>query len=75
MPTRRLVTKLIAHNPDYWGADSPYGKPLTETRLGLLIDQATKVTSSRPGGAARAGISGRPGTGPGSTPDRPDTSR
>ena len=30
MPTRQLVTKLIMHNPDYWGSDSAYGKPLTE---------------------------------------------
>jgi hypothetical protein len=55
MPTRQLVTKLIGHNPEYWGADSPYGKPLTDTRLGLLIDQATKVTSSRPGGKGPRG--------------------
>jgi hypothetical protein len=55
MPTRQLVTKLLAHNPDYWGADSPYGKPLTDTRLGLLIDQATKVTSIRPGGRGPRG--------------------
>jgi hypothetical protein len=55
MPTRQLVAKLIAHNPDYWGVDSPYGKPLTDTRLGLLIDQATKVTSSRPGGKGSRG--------------------
>jgi hypothetical protein len=55
MPTRQLVSKLIQHNPDYWGADSPYGKPLTDTRLGLLIDQATKVTSSRPGGTGPRG--------------------
>ena len=50
LPTRQLVTKLITHNPDYWGPSSPYGRPLTDTRLGRLIDQATKVTSSRIGG-------------------------
>jgi hypothetical protein len=55
MPSRQLVTKLITHNPEYWGSDSPYGKPLTDTRLGLLIDQATKVTSSRPGGKGPRG--------------------
>ena len=48
MPTRQLEAKLVGHHPDYWGADSPYGKQLTETRLGLLIDQAAKVTSCRP---------------------------
>ena len=55
MPTRQLVSKLIGHNPDYWGLSSPYGKPLTDTRLGLLIDQATKVTSTRPGGRGPRG--------------------
>jgi hypothetical protein len=55
MPTRQLVTKLIGHNPEYWGVGSPYGKPLSDTRLGLLIDQATKVTSSRPGGRGSRG--------------------
>jgi hypothetical protein len=55
VPTRQLVTKLIGHNPDYWGDESPYGKQLTETRLGLLIDQATKLTSSRPGGRGPRG--------------------
>jgi hypothetical protein len=55
VPTRELVTKLIGHHPDYWGAESPYGKPLTETRLGLLIDQATKLTSCRPGGRGPRG--------------------
>ena len=55
MPTRQLVTKLINHNPEYWGPGSPYGKPLTDTRLGLLIGQATKVTSSRPGGSGPRG--------------------
>jgi hypothetical protein len=55
MPTRELVAKLIWHNPEYWGTESPYGKPLTDTRLGLLIDQATKVTSGRPGGRGPRG--------------------
>jgi hypothetical protein len=48
MPTRELVSKLIIQNPEYWGAQSGYGKPLTETRLGRLVTQAAKVTSSRP---------------------------
>jgi hypothetical protein len=48
MPTRELVDKLIAHHPDYWGSGSPFGKPLNETRLGRMITQAAKVTSSRP---------------------------
>lgn len=48
IPTKELVSRLIFHNPDYWGAQSGYGKPLTETRLGRLVTQAAKVTSSRP---------------------------
>jgi len=55
MPTRELVGKLILHNPDYWGALSAYGKPLTETRLGRLVTQAAKVTSVRPGGVPPRG--------------------
>ena len=55
MPTRQLVTKLITHNPDYWGPGSPYGRPLTDTRLGRLMTQATKVTSSRIGGRGPRG--------------------
>jgi hypothetical protein len=55
MPTRQLVTKLIGHNPEYWGLGSAYGKALTDTRLGRLIDQATKVTSIRPGGRGPRG--------------------
>ena len=57
MPTRQLVSKLIAHNGEYWGSESPYGKPLTETRLGRLVSQASKVTSARPGGPRPARVS------------------
>lgn len=55
IPTRELVSKLIVHNPDYWGADSAYGRSLTEHRLGRLVTQAAKVTSSRPGGRGPRG--------------------
>jgi hypothetical protein len=55
VPTRDLVSRLIAHNPDYWGLGSPYGKALTETRFGMLLSQAAKVTSCRPGGAGPRG--------------------
>jgi hypothetical protein len=47
VPTSALVAKLIAHS-SYWGADSLYGRPLTDTRLGRLINDATKTTSIRP---------------------------
>jgi uncharacterized protein DUF3631 len=55
MPTRELIDLLIFHNPDYWGAESGYGKPLTETRLGRLVTQAAKVTSIRRGGVPPRG--------------------
>lgn len=55
MPTRELVDKLIMHNPHYWGTESNYGKPLTETRLGRLVTQAAKVTSVRRGGTPPRG--------------------
>jgi hypothetical protein len=50
--TSDLVRRLIAHDPDYWGAESPYGKELTETRFGRMLSGAAKVTSQRPGGSA-----------------------
>lgn len=55
MPTKDLVAGLIAHNPEYWGERSNYGKELTETRFGRMVTQATKVTSQRPGGAGPRG--------------------
>ena len=48
MSTRGLVARLKNHNPDYWGADSPYGKPLSDHRFARLVAQATKTTSCRP---------------------------
>ena len=48
MPTRELVARLVAENPDYWGERSNYGKALTETRFGKLVAQASKLTSRRP---------------------------
>ena len=56
VPTRELVTKLIAHNPDYWGQHSAYGKALSEHRFGKLAAQASKVTSLRPGGRGPRGF-------------------
>jgi hypothetical protein len=56
VPTRDLVAKLINHHPDYWGAESAYGKPLTETRFGKLVAQASKATSMRPGGRGPRGF-------------------
>jgi hypothetical protein len=56
VPTRDLVAALIAHNPDYWGPDSPYGKALTGHRFGRMLAQAAKVTSQRPGGSGPRGF-------------------
>ncbi|WP_197506995.1 DUF3631 domain-containing protein [Mycobacterium sp. 852002-50816_SCH5313054-b] len=49
VPTRELVQLVIDRNPEYWGAGSPFGKQLTDTRFGRMIVQACKATSSRPG--------------------------
>ncbi|MGV7687137.1 DUF3631 domain-containing protein [Mycobacterium kansasii] len=56
VPTRDLVGRLIAHNPDYWGERSSYGKSLTERRFANLVSQASKVTSQRPGGRGPRGF-------------------
>lgn len=55
IPTKDLVAMLVGHNPEYWGANSGYGKALTETRFGRLVTQASKVTSQRPGGRGPRG--------------------
>ncbi|MDX1890121.1 DUF3631 domain-containing protein [Mycolicibacterium sp. 050158] len=55
VPTKDLVSKLVLHNPEYWGAGSSYGKPLTDTRLGRMVAQASKITSARPGGRGPRG--------------------
>ncbi|WP_435594814.1 DUF3631 domain-containing protein [Tsukamurella tyrosinosolvens] len=55
MPTEDLVRKLVLHNPEMWSLASSYGKALTARRLGQLVSQASKVTSSRPGGRGPRG--------------------
>ncbi|QXU55223.1 DUF3631 domain-containing protein [Rhodococcus sp. LW-XY12] len=57
VPTNELVTRLIMHNPEYWGIKSAYGKELTAHRMGKLVSQASKVTSVRPGGRGPRGYS------------------
>ena len=54
--TTDLVKRLVAHDPDYWGADSPYGKELTPHRFGRMLAASTKSTSHRPGGAGPRGF-------------------
>ena len=53
--TLGLIDKLVLHHPEYWGPASPYGKALTEHRLGKIVSQAAKVTSCRPGGRGPRG--------------------
>ena len=46
--TQDLVALLVKNNPSYWGADSPYGKTLTETRFGRMVKQCADAISVRP---------------------------
>ncbi len=55
VPTKDLVSRLVFHNPDYWGENSGYGKALTEQRFGRMVTQSSKVTSQRPGGRGPRG--------------------
>lgn len=57
VPTETILTKLIDKNKSYWGEDSPYGKPLTAKRLGILISNTANVTSHRIGGQGPHGYS------------------
>jgi hypothetical protein len=45
--TTELVNRLVMHNRETWSQFSPYGKRLTETRLGRMITQVAKVRSQR----------------------------
>lgn len=55
MGTRDLVSKLINHNPEYWGANSGYGKALTDTRFAQIVMRASRVTPHRVGGRGPRG--------------------
>ena len=62
MSTVQLVAMLIGYNTDEWGYQSRFGKPLTETRFGRMVTQATKARSKRidrdgPRGYLRADLS------------------
>lgn len=54
--TRTLVSKLIGHNPEYWGPGSRYGKALSDTRFGQIVARASRVTSERLGGRGPRGF-------------------
>ncbi|RUP03035.1 MAG: DUF3631 domain-containing protein [Mycobacterium sp.] len=56
VPTTELVAQLIRRHPDHWGAASAYGKALTEHRLGRIVRQAAKLSSTRPGGRGPRGF-------------------
>lgn len=47
VPTKVLVSRLIAHNSSMWGQSSGYGRELTVQRFGRLVVQASKVHSSK----------------------------
>lgn len=53
--TRDLVSKLISHNPEFWGANSGYGKALTDTRFAQIVMRASRVTPHRVGGRGPRG--------------------
>lgn len=63
MPTNTILTALIDSHPDTWGAGSPFGKPLTQQRMGRMLVKSFKVNSSRQGDGPRgyfaAEIAGR----------------
>ncbi|MDZ4234630.1 MAG: hypothetical protein U1C73_12950, partial [Dietzia sp.] len=42
-----LVRRLTFAHPEMWGADSPYGRPLTVQRMGRMLSDAYKVHTTR----------------------------
>lgn len=53
--TRALVSKLINHNPEYWGPNGSFGKALTDTRFAQIVMRASRVTPDRLGGRGARG--------------------
>jgi hypothetical protein len=47
-PTDSLVPWLVAHSPETWGEESPFGRALTPQRLGRIVSERYKITSQRP---------------------------
>ncbi len=56
VPTTDLVSKLVTHNPGYWGLQSRFGQILTAHRFGRLVLQVTSHTSQRPSGRGHRGF-------------------
>jgi len=51
--TASLIGRLVAHNPDYWGDASPYGRQLTAQRMGRMLAQSAKVRATKDTTGAR----------------------
>lgn len=47
VPTTELVDRLVGRHPESWGNESPYGKALTQQRLGRMLVGSYKVHSCR----------------------------
>lgn len=47
MSSTALIDLLVAHNPEYWGEHSAYGKRLTAQRMGRMLVQGAKIHSTR----------------------------
>jgi hypothetical protein len=48
-----IVRKLIALNPETWSFASPYGKDLTPTRMGMILNRSYGIFSVRSGANSR----------------------
>jgi hypothetical protein len=47
MATSDLIAKLVIEHPTIWGAEGPFGKPLTPHRLGRMLATSYKINSTR----------------------------
>ncbi|WP_353647940.1 DUF3631 domain-containing protein [Nakamurella sp. A5-74] len=47
VPTVDLLVRLEHAHPAAWGADGPFGKPITAQRMGRMLVSSYKVNSSR----------------------------
>jgi hypothetical protein len=47
-PTREVREWLVDNHPEAWGAESGYGRELTEQRLGQMLSKSYGITSQRP---------------------------
>jgi hypothetical protein len=45
--TSLLIRELITEQPDEWGEQSPFGKPLTAQRLGRMLATSYGINSAR----------------------------